>query len=102
MEKRIEFYWDTQQGTTEGWAYRVHTPDLTGPSGAVDGLDDLVELLELADEEGWAISWDALPFWDEPELVHTDGVWSYDGTSRLMGTSVNDLQIVPRTDLGRD
>ena len=83
----LTFYYDTSDPQNEGWAYRCG-----GDSGRIDGLIDLDEVL-------WAeqpANLDDLPTFGGTEPDDTEGVWSWDETSLLVGTCCADLEIVDR------
>jgi hypothetical protein len=53
-------------------------------------------IMELSDEENELVDWSSFPVFGGEEPNSTSQVWSWDGTSLLVGTCRDDLKIVPR------
>lgn len=90
-----------------GWYWEHTAVDGSEWSGALDSLDDLLEVLRLGGDltilgfDGQDLQIDSLPTWgtDGEDPDETIMVWSWDRTRLLVGTCADDYEIVPREDL---
>ena len=73
-------------------------------------LETLYDLMRARDDDAWRAAglpiahgeqdWTSLPTFGGAEPPTTDGVWSWDADSLIVGTCADDLEIVPREHKG--